>query len=65
MNSTFCFLLTLAQITPRKCKYVAELLFYCGRELLTNVLIAFAVSENTKPVYLVRVERSFSTSLSE
>jgi hypothetical protein len=27
-----------------KSEYVAELLFYCGRELLTNVLIAFGVS---------------------
>jgi len=36
-------LLFLAQPIPWKSEYVAELLFYCGRELLTNVLIAFAV----------------------
>jgi hypothetical protein len=36
----------LAQPVPWKSEYVAELLFYCGRELLTNVLIAFAVREN-------------------
>lgn len=35
--------LILAQPTPWKSEYVAELLFFCGRELLTNVLIAFAV----------------------
>ena len=37
------FPLILAQPTPWKSEYIAELLFFCGRELLTNVLIAFAV----------------------
>ncbi len=46
----------LAQPIPWKSEYVAELLFYCGRELLTNVLIAFAVSENTKRCSLNNVE---------
>ena len=36
-------LLSSAQPSPWKSEYVAELLFYCGRELLTNVMIAFAV----------------------
>ncbi|CAF5208763.1 unnamed protein product, partial [Rotaria magnacalcarata] len=31
-----------------KSEYVAELLFYCGRELLTNVLIAFAMKNYHK-----------------
>ena len=35
----------LAQPAPWRSEFVAELLFYCGRELLTNVMIAFAVSE--------------------
>lgn len=35
-----------AQPAPWKSEYVAELLFFCGRELLTNVLIAFAVGRN-------------------
>ncbi|UJR22070.1 hypothetical protein I4U23_025136 [Adineta vaga] len=38
----------IAQPTPWKTEYVAELLFYCGRELLTNVLIAFAMKNYHK-----------------
>ena len=37
----------LAQPAPWRSEFVAELLFYCGRELLTNVMIAFAVSVET------------------
>ncbi|CAF1232724.1 unnamed protein product, partial [Adineta ricciae] len=38
----------IAQPTPWKTEYTAELLFYCGRELLTNVLIAFAMKNYHK-----------------
>ncbi|CAF1195139.1 unnamed protein product [Rotaria sordida] len=38
----------IAQPVPWKSEYVAELLFYCGRELLTNVLIAFAIKNYHK-----------------
>ncbi|CAF1345149.1 unnamed protein product [Rotaria magnacalcarata] len=38
----------LAQPVSWKSEYVAELLFYCGRELLTNVLIAFAMKNYHK-----------------
>ncbi|CAF4974870.1 unnamed protein product, partial [Rotaria sp. Silwood1] len=38
----------IAQPLPWKSEYVAELLFYCGRELLTNVLIAFAMKNYHK-----------------
>ncbi|CAF1407035.1 unnamed protein product [Adineta steineri] len=38
----------IAQPIPWKSEYVAELLFYCGRELLTNVLIAFAMKNYHK-----------------
>ena len=43
VHRQFDLRLILAQPTPWKSEYVAELLFFCGRELLTNVLIAFAV----------------------
>jgi len=38
----------IAQPSPWKSEYVAELLFYCGRELLTNVMIAFAIKNYHK-----------------
>jgi hypothetical protein len=38
----------IAQPISWKSEYVAELLFYCGRELLTNVLIAFAMKNYHK-----------------
>jgi len=38
----------IAQPLPWKTEYVAELLFHCGRELLTNVLIAFAMKNYHK-----------------
>jgi len=38
----------IAQPIPWRSEYVAELLFYCGRELLTNVLIAFAMKNYHK-----------------
>ncbi|CAF4007619.1 unnamed protein product [Rotaria sp. Silwood1] len=52
----------LTQPLPWKSEYIAELLFYCGRELLTNVIIAFAVARQRKTYYEIiqtAIEDSF------